>query len=306
MKTRTISRTASVCLALAILLGQKVWAQQEKIPTLASPPNRVNYIVETFRNSPFDTEGGRWHVSGPGFQNNQWIYDVQNRQLRAHLDSRLETTRLNLPIGSAISGQSACAYAVEFTFLTEGFYASPYGFFQVAFGLSNSQTSGPDRTGGIGDGGDDSYDMIEWDFWPNVSPYFNSPNLGPTIFGGRVGDSLWNNFSFLFGDGTSLKDEIDEGLLPPTGIPFDTRLRAVVTYDPLMQQVRTSLAALQNGRWEPLQIRVPPTPTNALNPYFSCDQFSISLYYDPYNPGNDDPSLVCNLLFHKVEIMLVR
>lgn len=63
------------------------------------------------------------------------------------------------------------------------FHADPFGFFQISWGLWNSETMGLDRTGSFENPAGNTFELLEYDYFPNVSPYFGGPWISPTLFG---------------------------------------------------------------------------------------------------------------------------
>jgi hypothetical protein len=258
---------------------------------------------ESFLRSPFGFEGGRWTIEGPGWENSQFSYDSQTHELICHFNTLLPTTKLTIPLGKTYDWNSDFFFAAVLTIESKGYEPRPDCFSPISFGLISRETTGTDRCGGssFDSGDDDTYDMVEWDFWPNVSEMFGGPCLGPTIMGGRVGDAWWYNYAFLLNlEDTDLSDEIDEGLLPPTGLPLDTPLSIRVRYEAATKLVYIEAYELKDGRWVLLQTRVPPTPVDGLNPSFQCDGFAISLYQDAYNPDENTPSVKATLRFKEI------
>jgi hypothetical protein len=270
------------------------------------------WLYDVFDSSPFQSDGGWWVVEGAGLERGQFWYDPVDHSLVTRVDSRLATTKLVRALPRALGGSDSFEFGALLLIQSEGFHASPYAFFEIAFGLTNSATTGTDRSGGL-DGGpgedpgdNDTYDTAEWDFFPNISPVFGGPTVGPTIVGGRAGDAWYDNFAFNFGPGTDLADEIAEGLLSATGLPLDTLLDARVIYDAARKLVYMRIWALKPGGWRELPIRVPPTDVSGLDPFFVVDRIAISLYEDAYNPSQDDPSLTATVRYYGLYVVADR
>jgi hypothetical protein len=258
---------------------------------------------EAFWSSPFDFDGGRWTIEGPGWENGQFAYDSATRELICHFNTLFPTTKLTIPLGNEYDWNDDFFFAVVMVIQSAGYEPEPDCFSPISFGLINRETTGTDRCGGTSfDGGDDdTYDMVEWDFWPNVSEWYGGPCLGPSIMGGRVGDAWWENFAFLQNPSdTDLSDEIAENLLPPTGLPLDVPLSIRVRYQAASKLVYIEAYELKDNHWVLLQTRVPPTPIDALNPSFVCNAFAISLYQDAFNPDENTPSVKATLRFQEI------
>ncbi|HKN46910.1 MAG TPA: hypothetical protein VJ144_02960, partial [Candidatus Polarisedimenticolia bacterium] len=112
--------------------------------------------------------------------------------LRVLYDTTVPAGRLATPLGRMLSIDDGFSFGAILTIRSEGFEATPDGFDQIAFGLWNASTTGIERTGFPSD----SFDLIEFDYFPNVSPAFGGPFLSPTVFGGDVGGNAFNNFTF--------------------------------------------------------------------------------------------------------------
>jgi hypothetical protein len=258
-------------------------------------------IVDDFATSPFIGNGGSWAVEGDGLTTGQFVYDATSHALITHVDSRLATTKLVRPLPRSLGGSDSFEFGALLLIDSNGFHASPYAYFEIAFGLTNSHTTGTDRAG-VGSGNDDTYDTVEWDFFPNISPLFGGPSVGPTVIGGRAGDAWYENFAFNFGLDTDLRDEIAAGLLPATGLPLDTFLRVRLKYDGQTKMVSLDMRAYQNGAWRTLPVRVPPTDASGLDPAFLVDRMAISLYYDPMNPSAADPSATATVRYFQTYV----
>ena len=84
--------------------------------------------------------------------------------------------------------------------------ADPNGFFQISWGLWSSTTTGLERTGNPASFAGDTFELLEFDYFPNASPFFGGPFLSPTAFGvanpdapGFEGQGSFANAAFSFG-----------------------------------------------------------------------------------------------------------
>src|SRR6185436_4941289 len=103
----------------------------------------------------------------------------------------LPTGRISTPIDAILGTDVDFSFGAVMTVRSEGFFADPNGFSQIAFGLWNAHTTGMGRTLFPSD----SYDLVEFDWFANVTD-FGGPFLSPSVFGGEVGGNAFFNFGF--------------------------------------------------------------------------------------------------------------
>jgi len=111
--------------------------------------------------------------------------------LRVVYDTTLPTARISTPLAGALTLGADFDFGAILTLRSDGFFADPNGFSQVAFGLWNGVTTGVNRTSFPSD----SYDLVEFDYFPNVTA-FGGPFVSPSVFGGNVADNAFFNFAF--------------------------------------------------------------------------------------------------------------
>ena len=176
-------------------------------------------FVETFDTDPiaagrlvlFDGDGSRF------------AYDAVGKTLTASYDTIEPTTRLIHQLQEAYTDADDFEYEFDFEILSAGFFADPWQAAQLAWGLMNTQSTGPDRAGGDG-GTPDAYDLCTVDYFPNLSILFASPSLGATIISSALPPAGYLDLvKFEFGHETQLSAE---GTLP-----LDTLLTTRVVYD---------------------------------------------------------------------------
>jgi hypothetical protein len=170
------------------------------VPALASlpAPARADW-VERFAADPLGGTGPNVFVAeGDTASRFAFVADEPSRfpgdrpgTLRVLYDTRLPTARISAPFGAALSLDADFSFGAILTIRSEGFFASPDGFSQIAFGLWNAATTGMNRTGFPSD----AYDLVELDYFPNVTA-FGGPFVSPSVFGGNVGDNAFFNFAF--------------------------------------------------------------------------------------------------------------
>jgi len=130
--------------------------------------------------------------------------------LRVLYDTTLPTARLSTPLGTVLAMDADFVFGSIMTVRSSGFAADPNGFSQIAFGLWNGATTGMGRTLFPSD----TYDLVEIDWFPNVTE-FGGPFLAPSVFGGNVGGNAFFNFAFVSAD---------------VAYPLDTPLLVQATY----------------------------------------------------------------------------
>lgn len=228
-------------------------------------------LEEDFADDPI--LNGRALVEGDGSR-----FTYGGGALTAAYDSSLPFTDASWALGQTLDGSESLRFTVEFLVSSDGFETLDGTDFsmQVAFGLTNSATSGPDRVFGTADPADDGFDMLTFDYFPN-NTNFSEPSLGSTIFGTQQnpGDSMFANFDFNFGPETELQSGLGEAPLP-----LDTVLTAIVEYDPVTGEMVLTMPGLPinldnaggaDGLTDTIQTTVTASP-------FAFDEFSILLF----------------------------
>jgi len=111
--------------------------------------------------------------------------------LRVVYDTTLPTARIATPLAQGLTLAGDFDFGAILTLRSDGYFADPNGFSQVAFGLWNGVTTGLSRTSFPSD----SFDLVEFDYFPNVTA-FGGPFVSPSVFGGNVADNAFFNFAF--------------------------------------------------------------------------------------------------------------
>lgn len=272
--------------ALVVLLGATR-------PALAAPGSEVAW-VEDFASDP--VAAGRFVVR-PAEATDRFTYDAGEASLTAHYDTLLATAWYLRPIdpasGRVLGRYDDFEFAVTFRVCGEGFFADPWGFAQIAWGLVNSQTTGPDRAGGSA--GPFAFDCVTFDYFPNVSPLYGGPTIGPTIIHSDNGAGFFANIDFAFGAETTIKPAAGD-----ESIQLDTVYTARVSYDGLaetatvtIRQGETALAIGTHGKdmedgkegyggfdGDPATIQTPLSIDNA----FIVDSFALTAWQDTFSP----------------------
>ena len=211
--------------------------------------------------------------------------------LAALYDSRLAPGRIGwrLPGGPWTEDDPFVAAAV-FVIDPEGFVADPFGFFQISWGLWNSETTGLQRTGNFENFAGDTFDLIEFDYFPNVSPFFGGPFLSPSMFGrANLDDPLFD----LFGSFANVSFGSVEAELP-LGEP----LLAVLEHRPADSAlVVSALRITAEGGLLPVPGAVTVVPLQFLSlREYAVDTLGLTLWHDGF--GGESPSLRARVVFH--------
>ncbi len=160
--------------------------------------------TEDFADDP--VSAGRFSVPA-GHSAARFSYDAGGPFVTVHYDTLLPTAWYVRPIdpaGARVLGRyDDFEFTVTFRVRSAGFWADPDGFAQIAWGLLNAQTTGWDRAGGSLNG-PYAFDCVAFDYFPNVSPLYGGPTLGPTLIHSDDGTPYFWNIDFTFGPETTI------------------------------------------------------------------------------------------------------
>ncbi len=270
-------RSTTTC--VAVLLALAAFAQPVAAQALG--------WTESFTDDP--ALAGRFSVP-PGHDTARFAYDGAMDRLTVHYDASMPTAWYVRPIDPA-SGRTLgpCddfAFDVDFTIKSAGFFADPDQFAQIGWGLINTQTTGEDRAGGSA--GPFAYDITTFDYFPNVSPLFGGPTLGPTIIR-SPGAAFFRSTAFTFGDETDIDKAGGEA-----SIALDQPYTARVAYD---AATRSATLTIRQGQ-QYLDINIfgaggfggfdgdPTTIQTLRDPgdVFEVDAFALTAWEDTFNP----------------------
>ncbi len=204
--------------------------------------------------------------------------------LTALYDANLPAGLFGFGLPAPLSVDDTFTAAAAFVINSEGFSADPNGFFQISWGLWNSTATGLDRTGSFVNFAADTFELIEFDWFPNVSPFFGGPFIAPSVFGVEVDGDAFNNFSSLFGLQVNL--------------PFDVPLLAVLEHRPDVDALVLSVHRIVDaGRVVPLDAAVGVARLDflAMRDY-DVDTIGLTLWNDGF--GGATPAVVATLDFH--------
>jgi len=249
----------------------------------AAPGPTVGW-VEVFADDPI--AAGRFAVP-PGHDATRFSYDAALSRLTAHYDTGLPTAWVVRPIdpngGRVLDRYDDFEFSVTFRIRSTGFFADPNQFAQIGWALINTTTTGEDRAGGSA--GPYAYDLVGFDYFPNVSPLFGGPTLGPTIIHTDDGAGYFSNIDFAFGAETTIDPAAGE-----EAIGLDTTYTARVVYSGAVQ---TATLTVHDGNrfldinadgggsdTDPTTIQLPSLIDNRV----SVNAFALTAWEDTFNP----------------------
>ncbi len=262
----------------------------------------TSLLVESFDTDP--VAGGRALVLDGDAS--RFTFDSANQRLIAAYDTSLPTARLAWRI-PRLDEKRDFSFSAQVTLQSNGFTADPNGFAQIAFGLINTATTGPDRAGAFGPW---SYDIATVDYFPNVNPTFaySGPTLAPTVVPTDNLTGYYNQVQSPFGRESDLGGEAALPLDQPLWIAFD--------YDASLKTIR--LTVRQNdaggtpvdvnsdggagpGGADGLDDTIQYALTWQTGDSLSVDAFAITLWNDSYLFGGP-ASVVANVAFDNVTV----
>jgi len=220
--------------------------------------------------------------------------------LRVIHDADSPGVRALLPLGTILDGTRS--FRLEVDLVIETLVAPPSEFHQLGFGLSNTATTGWNRTGTPPFFGDaDVFDHIEASYFPNVTPW-GGPTLTPTVFGSTTGaGDAFSNFAALFGPAADLGDNGPGQLRElAVGVPY----RLGLEFDPCTAQVRLDVADLSTGTPVALDTGLVPLEVGgvlAAGP-FEVDAVTLTAFQDLADWDPSGPALYAVVRFHRVAL----
>jgi hypothetical protein len=180
--------------------------------------------------------------------------------LRVLYDTTLDTGRIGAPLGTVLSFDDDLRFGAVLTIRSAGFAADPNGFSQIAFGLWNGHTTGLGRTLFPSD----SFDLVEFDWFANVTS-FGGPFLSPSVFGGDSGGgNAFINFAFQSAE---------------VSLPFDVPLLCEGVYDAATRRLTVTVSRRTGGaHFEPIPGANVTVDLSALHPGYLVDTVGIAAY----------------------------
>lgn len=173
---------------------------------LAASHASAQVVVEDFSTDPSvpHPHSSLFEILGPGSARFQ--YDDRSAarfagdprgSLSAIFDSAEPTVRYATTFAGGFTEADDFVFGAILTIRPEGFAADPFGFHPIALTLFNSSTTGPDRTGDSSDFRADTFDTVEFSYFPNVSPLFGGPWVSADVFGAPTDADAFSHFAFF-------------------------------------------------------------------------------------------------------------
>jgi hypothetical protein len=216
--------------------------------------------------------------------------------LTALYDSSLPAGLFGFALPVALDEADAFTAAATFVLDPAGFEADPNGFFQISWGLWNTETTGLNRTGSFTSFAGDAFDLVGFDYFPAVSPFFGGPFLSPSVFGASRPDvdppDAFANAAFAFNLEVAL----------PLGVP----LLAMIEHEPGLDVAVASVHRIVRPRRTvpvPGAVTVIDLGALALRQY-GLDAVGLTLWNDGF--GGPTPALRASVDYHSLVVVLGR
>lgn len=271
-----MSRIRSLILAAAVLvlLQAPARAVDNGDSQDFGVPFFFKVVVERFGNDPTRRFFGRFDVRG---DEAVFTHDKKSAprfagdrrgSLAVTYDSSAPTARYFRTFPGGFTQDDDFVFGSVLTIRPQGFAADPFGFHPISFSLFNSTTTGDERTGNVSDFRADTYDTLEFSYFPNVSPLFGGPYLSPDVFGESVDADAFANFAF---------SSIQLDLMP--GVTY----LVLIEHSSADQTLTTKVFVLHPaGRAFPLEGGTTVTDLSGITG-FLVNSLGISAYQDGFN-----------------------
>lgn len=267
-------------------------------PAHATSPSRA--VVVSFERDPLASKLAvrdgdvasrvRWQDDAPAFRGDR------RGSISAHFDARADVARLGWVLPQPLDERDSFTLYALATIEPEGFFADPNGYFQISWGLWNSATTGTDRTGSPDNFAADSFDLVEFNYFPNESPFFGGPFVTPTVLGGA--DRKNPLFEFLGAFANSSFGSSQVSL--PLGVP----LLIATRHDAEQQALTTRVWRIaSDGSLEEIVDARAQAPLATLSrPQFTLDRFGLTLWHDGFS--GETPALDARVTFQGLGVWI--
>lgn len=215
--------------------------------------------------------------------------------LTARYDATAPAGLVGFPLGDLLDQDDTFVAAASFVIASDGFAADPGGFFQISWGLWNSATTGLERTGNFDSFATDTFELIEFDFYPNVSPFFGGPFLAPTLFGAADPGHPDFPFSGAFANFTTLF-----GL--ELALPLDVPLLALIEHRPDLDVMVLQVYEIRSTEGVvPLGGGVGVLALALPQREYAVDTAGLTLWHDGFS--GPAPSVLADVAFHALVVI---
>ncbi len=252
-------------------------------------------LVVTFGTDPAEDPG--LVVAGAALDRVTWNDDAPAfpgdlpGSLTADYTSDLPAGWLGWPLPEPVTRDDPFVAVAVFVIEPDGFVADPYGYFQVSWGLWNAETCGLERTGSPASAAGDTFQLAEFDWFPNVSPWFGGPWLSPSLFGVADPDNPLFETYGAFANMTFGSVEV--------ALPLGEPLLAVMEHRPTEGVMVVQVFSLgEAGLPVPVPGAVAVVPLGWLSrPEYAFDTIGITLWHDGWQWG-ENPALAGRVTYH--------
>jgi hypothetical protein len=215
--------------------------------------------------------------------------------LRARYLSTEDSARVGWPLTGTLGEEEPFTAFFVLEIREEGFLADPLGFHQISWGLWNAERTGLQRVLLGPDA--DTFDLLEFDWFPNVNPFFGGPYLSPALFGSPAYDApsfpdagAFANADLFFG--------------PPADLPRGEPLVTTLVNRPAEGVVVIQAWTLgQTGALLPVPgAQALLSAGDLYDPRFAFDAIGLTLYRDPFSTG-EAPSVDVTVDVHALGVV---